>query len=309
MGIKHPPGLFMGVNGRLGVLGQNSVLTLILIKYLSNSSAEYSLLVKEHWELWKFQIECFESYQDERSQTHTAMKIRGAAPKVPLRTPFCHLPNHHQYLPMALCFSQDSLGMVRMTGWCCAPIPAWRSLMGTTMNCTVLGYLQQLWAVLSHYPCRLCTCHCIKMSWQGKIHPGVRNNTDLFVLTQPEGRDGAAKRKQTPATLQGTATSNHNISGSPGILHCQETLIFPKNQSDLGKPENSVQKMHSLKSGWITPRLLQPHKWKWGMKRGRRQCLVKACHFPRESRSIGILIDFQNEFPARFPQWPGHREH
>lgn len=48
MGIKHPPGLFMGVNGRLGVLGQNSVLTLILIKYLSHSSAEYSLLVKEH---------------------------------------------------------------------------------------------------------------------------------------------------------------------------------------------------------------------------------------------------------------------
>lgn len=48
------------------------------------------------------------------------------------------------------------------------------------------------------------------------------------MLTQPEGRDGAAQRRQTPATPQGTATSNDNTSGSPGILHCQETLIFPQ---------------------------------------------------------------------------------
>lgn len=45
MGIKNPLGLFMGVNGHLGVLGQNSVLT--LVKYLSHSSAERSPLEKE----------------------------------------------------------------------------------------------------------------------------------------------------------------------------------------------------------------------------------------------------------------------
>lgn len=43
MGIKHPSVLVMGVNGHLGVLGQNSALTLILIKYLSCSSAD------PHW--------------------------------------------------------------------------------------------------------------------------------------------------------------------------------------------------------------------------------------------------------------------
>lgn len=80
----------MGVNGHLGVLGQNSVLT--LIKYLSHSSAEWSPLEKESWELWKFQIECFEINQGERSQTHTAIKKRGAAPKMPLRVPILPAP-------------------------------------------------------------------------------------------------------------------------------------------------------------------------------------------------------------------------
>lgn len=40
MGIKNPSVLFMGVNGRLSALGQNSALTLVLIKYSSCSSAD-----------------------------------------------------------------------------------------------------------------------------------------------------------------------------------------------------------------------------------------------------------------------------
>lgn len=51
MGIKDPSVLFMGVNGCLGVPGQNSALTLILIKYLSQSSADRSPLEKESLEL------------------------------------------------------------------------------------------------------------------------------------------------------------------------------------------------------------------------------------------------------------------
>lgn len=47
MGIKGPSVLFMGVNGCLGVLGQNIALTLILIKYLSHSSEDTSPLEKE----------------------------------------------------------------------------------------------------------------------------------------------------------------------------------------------------------------------------------------------------------------------
>lgn len=90
MGIKNPLGLFTGVNGYLGVLGQNSVLT--LIKYLSHSSAEWSPLEKESWELWKFQMECFEINQGERSQTHIAIKNRVAAPKMPLRNPILPPP-------------------------------------------------------------------------------------------------------------------------------------------------------------------------------------------------------------------------
>lgn len=92
MGIKDPLGLFMGVNGHLSVPGQNSVLTLILIKYLSHSSAEWSPLEKESWELWKFQIERFEINQDERSQTHSAIKNRGAALEVSLRSPILPPP-------------------------------------------------------------------------------------------------------------------------------------------------------------------------------------------------------------------------
>lgn len=82
------------------------------------------------------------------------------------------------------------------------------------------------WAILQHYPCRLCTCHCMEKPHQAKTHPGVGNYTKLLVLTQPKGRPGDAWRGRSQHHAGAQQIQTTALWGAQWILHCWGGLIF-----------------------------------------------------------------------------------